>query len=98
LKFIEVQHLKRFCRKHGIDEAEIDSAITYYENLEILKKIVNEHDPRHGEPEFNFFPDYAAGKLYERCFENTESTPPLKRPPRFSLEKYVESRREPKDA
>jgi hypothetical protein len=64
-------------------------------NIEILKEIVNEKGPHHGEPEINFFPDYVAAKLYERCFENTETPAPRKVGPlRFSLEKYVKARRE----
>ena len=91
MNYREKKQLISCCEKAGIDEAEIDSSISLEENLEILG--LHEKDPHHGEPEFTWFPDYCAAKLYDRCFATQHSTTHRNTVQRFSLEKYVASRK-----
>jgi len=44
---LELWHLKRFCDRHGLDYAEIDDTLTYWENKEHLKSLII------GEPDLN---------------------------------------------
>ncbi len=40
LRFLEVNHLRRFCEKHNLDPQEIDPSLTYWENKRHLKSLV----------------------------------------------------------
>lgn len=37
---LEIYHLRKYCRKYGLDFYEVDSAIGYWENKEHLESIV----------------------------------------------------------
>jgi len=40
VKALEWRHLRRFCREYGLDEMEIDSTLTYWENKKHLESLV----------------------------------------------------------
>ena len=40
LNHLQLYQLKKFCRKYGLDEMEIDSTLTYSENKAYLMKLV----------------------------------------------------------
>lgn len=47
MRYLERAHLERFCALRGLDVQEIDSGVTYYENLKHLRGlIVGGEDPR----------------------------------------------------
>jgi hypothetical protein len=41
LNGLEQYLLKKYCRKYGLDYQEVDSSITYWENFQHLKGLVN---------------------------------------------------------
>jgi len=45
LNALELWHLKRFCDEHGLDYAEIDGTLTYWENKEHLKSLIIDDEP-----------------------------------------------------
>jgi len=40
LSILQLRHLKRYCDKYGIDYQEVDSSLTYHENKEHLRGLV----------------------------------------------------------
>jgi len=40
LNGLEQYHLKKYCRKYGLDYQEIDNTLTYWENMQHLRGLV----------------------------------------------------------
>jgi len=93
---IELFNLRKFCYKYEIDLAEIDSALSYYENLEHLEELAGtrlpmkmddietEEDKFQGWVHENPLQHYAAAQMYGETV-STEMGEPDKTPPQFSL-------------
>lgn len=97
---LELRHLKRFCDKHGLDYAEIDDTLTYWENKEHLRSLTvrDADDLDWWRAEMERYNDYSREHFLQYYIDaaqrgETESKdvgPPIKSG--FSLADYIKAK------
>jgi hypothetical protein len=97
VKALEWRHLRRFCKEHGLDEMEIDSTLTYWENKKHLESLVADFGQEDRLDEWRsqqdwYLENHALTNYIMHAREGETVSKEMGRPPtefRFSLASYI---------